>query len=63
MMYKPFTVYYYGNNKLIKLAECNTLESARRFVKKRSGGEDCTYPWDGSSEGYGRYIIDKGNII
>lgn len=62
-MYEPFFVYYFDHEKCTKLAECNSLESARKFVKKKSGGQACTYPWDGATEGYGRYVIDKGNII
>ena len=62
-MYKAFIVYYHGEKKSTKLAECNSLESARKFVKKKSGGQACTYPWDGATEAYGLYVIDKGNII
>ena len=67
-MYKPFIIYYLGDgfkryNKVTKLAECNSLESARKFVKKKSGGQACTYPWDGATEVYDRYVIDKGNVI
>lgn len=62
-MYEPFIVYHYDKEKCTKLAECNSLESARKLVKKKSGGQVCTYPWDGATEAYDRYVIDKGNII
>ena len=62
-MYKAFIVYYFDHEKCTKLAECNSLESARRFVKKKSGGQECSYPWDGHSEGYKQYVIDRGNYI
>lgn len=66
-MYEPYVVFYFrkhGKGRSIeKLAECNSLESARKLVKKKSKGAEVTYPWDGHTEGYEDYIIDRGNYI
>lgn len=60
-MYKPFIVYEAKYSMLgKKLAECRTLEAARKFVKKHSkGSAECTWKFDGSNEDWGEYAIRR----
>lgn len=60
-MYYPFIVYSNRDGMLNKkLAECNTLTSARNFINKVSKGKaSCTWEFDGCNEEWGGYSIRR----
>ena len=61
MYYEPFIVYSNRNGMLDKkLAECNTLISARNFINKVSKGKaSCVWEFDGGNEEWDGYSIRR----